>query len=109
MLFFVLVFLSVVVLSLSYFVANYFTGEGITDAVMYHLKYGLAGAGFFEYRYLIIGSALFLLTCLTILFFLIRASRRQEPRFLYSFLSIFPFVATTSEPTESFPEIFEIS
>ena len=75
--FFGLVFLSVIILSLSYFIVNIFTGEGINDAVIYHLKFGLVGAGFFEYKYLIIGSLLFLVVCFTILVLIIRASHKS--------------------------------
>jgi phosphoglycerol transferase len=32
-----------------YFVADYFTANGINEAVVYHLRYGLSGAGFSEY------------------------------------------------------------
>ncbi|MCP4116945.1 MAG: sulfatase-like hydrolase/transferase [Desulfobacteraceae bacterium] len=39
-------------------VSDYFTGEGINDAVIYHLIYGLAGAGFKEYS-MIIGTGIF--------------------------------------------------
>jgi len=46
-------------LSIAYLAANYFTDEGINDAVIFHLQYGLEGAGFKEY-YGIIFLALFL-------------------------------------------------
>lgn len=41
-------------LSVFYIISNYFTGEGINDAVIFHLLYGLEGSGFGDY-YLIIG------------------------------------------------------
>ena len=41
-------------LSAFYIISNYFTGEGINDAVIFHLRYGLEGSGFGDY-YLIIG------------------------------------------------------
>ena len=47
-------------LSSFYIVSNYFTGEGINDAVIFHLRYGLEGSGFGDY-YLIIFSVLGLL------------------------------------------------
>ena len=40
-----------------YIVSDNLTGEGINEAVYYHLSYGLHGAGFREYRDLIIGIA----------------------------------------------------
>ena len=42
-----------ILLSGAYVVSDYFTGEGINDAVIYHLRYGLEGSGFGDY-YLII-------------------------------------------------------
>ncbi|NCB55577.1 MAG: phosphatidylglycerol--membrane-oligosaccharide glycerophosphotransferase, partial [Epsilonproteobacteria bacterium] len=42
------------VLSTFYIVSNYFTGEGINDAVLFHLRYGLDGSGYADY-YLIMG------------------------------------------------------
>src|SRR3989339_1244433 len=86
--FFGLIFLVIVILSLSYYIADRFTGEGITEAVVYHLKYGLAGAGFFEYRYLIVGSALFLVAFFFFFCFFFCSSRKKETRFLF-FLFLF--------------------
>lgn len=40
-------------LLLTFLVSDYFTAEGINEAVLYHLRYGLEGAGFAEYRALI--------------------------------------------------------
>ena len=48
-----IVFFSILLL-IGYLVLNYFTGEGINEAVIYQLKYGFAGAGFSEYKKLMI-------------------------------------------------------
>ncbi|WP_299976308.1 sulfatase-like hydrolase/transferase [uncultured Pseudoteredinibacter sp.] len=37
------------VLFVTHVSSDYFTGEGINDAVVYHLRYGLGGAGYWEY------------------------------------------------------------
>ena len=37
------------ILTTFYIVANYFTGEGINDAVIFHLRYGLDGSGYGDY------------------------------------------------------------
>lgn len=60
-----------------YFVADYFTGDGINEAVIYHLRYGLSGAGFSEYAAL---GLLALLAGLTSLAFpwLLIAGRRPS-------------------------------
>lgn len=41
------------VFSLTFLAADYFTGRGVDASVIYHLEYGLGGAGFGEYRGLI--------------------------------------------------------
>lgn len=48
------------ILSAFYVISDYFTGEGVNDAVIYHLRYGLDGSGFGDY-YLIILIAIALL------------------------------------------------
>ncbi|WP_041958035.1 sulfatase-like hydrolase/transferase [Sulfurospirillum arsenophilum] len=48
------------IMSAFYIVSNYFTGEGINDAVIFHLRYGLDGSGFGDY-YLIIAAGIGLL------------------------------------------------
>jgi len=52
--FFYILLLICFILYLFYGVANYFTGRGIDDSVIFHLKYGLQGAGFSAYTTLII-------------------------------------------------------
>lgn len=49
---------SVVVLSLLYWVADYFTGAGIDESVIFHLRVGLEGAGFKEYTLLMMSVVL---------------------------------------------------
>ena len=39
--------------TLFYAVCYYFTGKGINYAVLYHIKYGIDGAGYWEYKKLI--------------------------------------------------------
>ena len=43
-------------LAVAHYVADYFTAEGVNEAVIYHLRYGLAGAGFGEYAGLIVAA-----------------------------------------------------
>ncbi|MDD2383618.1 MAG: sulfatase-like hydrolase/transferase [Sulfurospirillaceae bacterium] len=47
------------ILTVFFIVSDYFTGEGINDAVIYHLRYGLDDSGFGDY-YNIISIGLFL-------------------------------------------------
>lgn len=53
-LFHTLLFLLFVAYQLFYLASHYFTGDGITPAVFYHLHYGLKGAGFGAYSNLIL-------------------------------------------------------
>ncbi len=46
---------------LLYLIADYFTDNGFDSAVIYHLKYGLSGAGFGEYWKLILASIFYIL------------------------------------------------
>lgn len=64
---FIILTLITISLNLFYQIADYFTGIGINDAVMYHIQVGLTGAGFSEYQGLIIvaGAAIvFVFICL---------------------------------------------
>ncbi len=54
------------ILTTFYIVANYFTGEGINDAVIFHLRYGLDGSGYGDY-YLIMSVCVVLLIASLIL------------------------------------------
>ena len=47
--------LGFVVLGAMFFAADRFTGHGIDQAVLYHVAYGLGGAGFSEYAPLMLG------------------------------------------------------
>lgn len=49
-----------------YVVADYFTGEGINDAVIFHLRYGLDGSGFGDYYLvMLIGVGLFIVSLMS--------------------------------------------
>lgn len=51
-----------------YKISDYFTGKGITDSVIYHLRYGLHGAGFSEYQGLMVTSVVFIFASIYLLF-----------------------------------------
>ena len=71
--------LACLLLLIGYGVANHFTGEGINSAVWYHVRYGLRGAGFQDYRTLIIVTASALLVAPVSVVVLMRW-RRNRPR-----------------------------
>lgn len=55
-----LCFIFFIIYSNFYYVSYYFTGVGIDESVIFHLKYGLEGAGFLEYKFLLF-SVIFIL------------------------------------------------
>lgn len=65
--YFIIIFISFL-LYIAYSVSDYLSGNGIDDATIYHLKYGLGGAGFLEYKNLII-LTIFIILLGSILFF----------------------------------------
>lgn len=60
---FVFLFLTSIIFYLFYFIADYFTGQGVDMSVLYYLDYGLTGAGFLEYWEVIFLSIFILLAC----------------------------------------------
>lgn len=58
---FCLLFLFLLSMNLFFYLVNYFTGSGINSAAIYHLKYGLAGADYFEYWQLILISSVYII------------------------------------------------
>jgi len=65
---FFIIGLLTILFSVSYLAIDYFTDSGVNEAVVYHLKYGLEGAGFFEYKELIFMVAGILVVGLGLLF-----------------------------------------
>ena len=51
-----------------FIVSNYFTGKGFDESVLYHLKVGFDGAGYAEYRNIILFALLYIFAALSILF-----------------------------------------
>ena len=73
-------------LHILFLVSYYFTGEGINDAVLYHIKYGLAGASFLEYWKIV----LFTVVSFVLIFFIIHYifNKKKKHRFNKMFLYI---------------------
>ncbi|GAA6151484.1 sulfatase-like hydrolase/transferase [Pseudoteredinibacter isoporae] len=88
-----------VILSCTFFVADYFSGNGIDEATVYHMQYGLVGAGFGEYLELIAGSSAGLILILALLiysFFFIR--RPTAPKHIAALLPIGLLAAVLCNP-----------
>lgn len=90
---FVMVFSSIL-LFIAYGVANYFTGNGIDEATLYHLEYGLDGAGFLEYSWLIVTTiTVLILGIFCLLRFILKKKNNRNSHIInslasFSFLSI---------------------
>ena len=80
-----------------YGMANYFTGAGITSAVIYYFSYGLSGAGFSEYRELILISTLAVLLGVVFslwIFFKKTSSSKKSNEQLYLYI-VFLFILSS--------------
>ena len=63
-----------------YFVSDYFTGSGITIATIYHLIYGLGGAGYSEYKWLIISTVFLFFAGLFAITYFIKSPYHKHKR-----------------------------
>lgn len=96
---FVMVFSSII-LFIAYGVATYFTGNGIDEATIYHLKYGLDGAGFLEYKGLIVTTIMaFILGAFYLSRIISKRNKDKETHNINGLLSfIFLFISLLLNP-----------
>ena len=81
MFFYAMVFTSVV-FYLIYGIADYFTGNGIDESVIFHFKYGLGGAGFSEYSELIVTSIVLIIFGLFFLVWILSKRVKHNSRWI---------------------------
>lgn len=83
------------ILFLAHFSITYFTGEGINDATIYHLRYGLGGAGLLDYipLFVICGSVL-LLVISVFVWSVIKTLRGKEKNAANTIFSYIFIIAT---------------
>ncbi|MCU5773718.1 phosphatidylglycerol--membrane-oligosaccharide glycerophosphotransferase [Erwiniaceae bacterium BAC15a-03b] len=96
-----------VVLNATLFASNYFTGDGINDAVIYTLTNSMEGAGISKYVLPAIGLilALFLIFCL-LSWILLR--RKEHPHHIgYSLMAVVLALASI-KTTPAFQQVFEL-
>ena len=87
---FVGLILVTIALGLLYWVSNYFTGSGITDATIYHIRYGLGGSGFGQYKDLIIKAIIFIIgTSVFLWWIILKAYHNKNGKIFYAYLAIF--------------------
>ncbi len=89
-------------LTIIYFSANYFTGEGVNETVLFTVQYGLDGAGFGEYVMLLTVSALsfVIIFAMTYLYFqIIKNNAHPKPKRLKGAIhNVFLILAFVSHP-----------
>ncbi|MGQ9426869.1 sulfatase-like hydrolase/transferase [Gilvimarinus sp. F26214L] len=80
-----LLFVSILLLDGAYVAASVFTGHGIDESVIYHLKVGLEGAGFSAYLPQMMLTGIYVATVLAAAFLVYRTiTRQRSPGTLYS-------------------------
>ncbi|MCF8008976.1 MAG: sulfatase-like hydrolase/transferase [Halanaerobiales bacterium] len=77
-LFFNIVFVISFSLHILYWIAHYFTGEGLNAAVIYHINYGLAGASFIEYWKVVLLTVLAFVILFILLFVLLSVNFKEK-------------------------------
>ncbi len=90
-LFVLIAFISICLLAV-YGVSYYFTGESINDAVIYHLEYGLSGAGFLEYFWLIVSTVIYLVFCISAIFLLLKYQKGHRTNNVSTCFFAFPLL-----------------
>jgi len=73
-----IIFIISFALHVTFFVSYYFTGEGVNDAVLYHINYGLAGASFLEYWKVILLTIIAIVLMFLLLHYLFTKDRKYE-------------------------------
>ncbi len=87
-----------------FYVANYFTGNGIDEAVIFHLKAGLGGAGIKEYLGLIIATIVYVLVVSVFSFKVFKRinessnSRLRKRKILYVVTAFFMVASFVTNP-----------
>jgi phosphoglycerol transferase len=98
-----------VILLIAYAAADYFTGEGMNSAALFHIQYGLRGAGFREYRGLILLCAAGLILAPTMLGFwcFSKISQPRRPRYFAGSLVLILGSFIVNPATRDLIELFE--
>ena len=88
-----LLFLLFLLSTLIYVIADNLTGQGFDESVIYHMQYGLGGAGLMDFLQLMVICLVLILASFLLSFFLYRLLKRNHLNWKYSaWLSLFPSV-----------------
>ncbi|MFO7814945.1 MAG: hypothetical protein R6V14_04320, partial [Halanaerobiales bacterium] len=73
-----IIFLLSFSLHVTFAISHYFTGEGVNDAIIYHINYGLAGASFLEFWKIILLTIAAIITIFLLLHYLFTKEREYK-------------------------------
>lgn len=96
-----------VVLNITLFACNYFTGDGINDAVLYTLTSSLTGAGVSKYILPGLGLVAGLVAVFSLLAWVLRRRRQHPHRWGYSLLALVMALASV-DASPAFHQISEL-
>ena len=96
-----------VILNITLYASNYFTGDGINDAVLYTLTNSLTGAGVGKYILPGVGIALALTTVFVALGWILRRRRHHPHHVGYSLLALLLALASV-DASPAFHQITEL-
>ncbi|MDZ7672446.1 MAG: sulfatase-like hydrolase/transferase [Halanaerobiales bacterium] len=82
-----IIFLFSFSLHILFLVSYYFTGEGINDAVLYHIKYGLAGASFLEYWKIVLFTVISFVLIFFVIHYIFNKKKKYKFRHLFIYIS----------------------
>lgn len=88
-----------------YLVSDYFTGDGITDAVIYHVTYGTGGAGYGEYLGVIVTTTIALIAGLILSFVLPLFRRAKQPSRPFAVVVAFGLVNASALPNPAWGDL----
>ena len=92
-----MVFASIIIY-LIYGISDYLTGNGIDESAIFHLKYGLGGAGFSEYLELIVTSIVFTIMGLIFLVWLLSKRVKSNSRWIVNISYLLVLASLLSNP-----------
>jgi len=98
--FYTMVFASIIIY-LMYGILDYLTGNGIDESAIFHLKYGLGGAGFSEYLELFVTSIVFTILGSIFIVWLLSKRVKSNSRWIVNISYLLVLASLLSNPATS--------
>lgn len=91
-----------------YWISDYFTGNGITNATIYHIRYGFGGVNFGQYKDIVIGTVVFIIGILILLWRTVSATYHNKTgKTLYVSAAIFCLVVAVGL-SPAVPDLYHV-